>query len=562
MAIADAPPPKIFETTSTSTTLGTSAKAGTLTTLDPEDNVLDPNFWGKDFSGVTDPPTTSTSTVTTTEELLTSPEYRGPPTLPGSETTISPLITFQAEGYCPDECKNGCPACNTVCRACSFCNPEAAGPFGKAAEYCKADVKASTKGQTLHWTVPPTHGKETVGTIEMEVRCRTPCFEVWFSNVPSFASYQTQIVRDTELALPEVEAFAYARVRALQYSEVSGEAAHSAWSNTIIWGDDSDEATIPPSSTVTTQTFTTATTVTVTTFTITTTATTLPAGLPTTMEPMWFLPEGQLPESPEKDGDQPDGIEATISFASTPQAVLGMSSVAKTQALQASLSSMLEVQTGKVKVLALRAAKVLLPRDQSQVSFTPSLRSRRLISMQHLTGEVQADFVVLCADAKERHTITAAIQAILLDESAKQRFVNAFKALSNSPVEVDSVQCAMVDREWSKAIEQRKSSSIQSDARVAKRSDMRRSFLGLHLTWVAAAVAVLLSLFTCLTCTSQTDPSAEKESEPFLSVQSDSEPGEPEKGAVPSGVLGFDPRNFNPEKYMSHKVTDRFSKGR
>ena len=27
-------------------------------------------------------------------------------------------------------------------------------------------------------------------------------------------------------------------------------------------------------------------------------------------EPMWFLPEGQLPESPEKDGDQPDGIEA------------------------------------------------------------------------------------------------------------------------------------------------------------------------------------------------------------------------------------------------------------
>ena len=25
---------------------------------------------------------------------------------------------------------------------------------------------------------------------------------------------------------------------------------------------------------------------------------------------MWFLPEGQLPESPEKDGDQPDGIEA------------------------------------------------------------------------------------------------------------------------------------------------------------------------------------------------------------------------------------------------------------
>jgi hypothetical protein len=25
---------------------------------------------------------------------------------------------------------------------------------------------------------------------------------------------------------------------------------------------------------------------------------------------MWFLPEGQLPESPEKDGDQPDGIVA------------------------------------------------------------------------------------------------------------------------------------------------------------------------------------------------------------------------------------------------------------
>eukprot|EP00434_Breviolum_minutum_P031415 symbB.v1.2.027784.t1/scaffold2875.1/size68334/5 len=118
-------------------------------------------------------------------------------------------------------------------------------------------------------------------------------------------------------------------------------------------------------------------------------------------------------------------------------------------------------------------------------------------------------------------------------------------------------------REWSKSIELRKSSSIQSDASATTSSDMRRSFLGLHhLTLVAfisemskffkaAAVAVLISLLTCLNCSASTEGPADKESVPFLSVHSDSEP---EKGAVPSGVLGFDPRNFKPEKYMSHTV--------
>jgi len=417
-------------------------------------------------------------------------------------------------------------------------------------------MEASAKNQTMHWTTPPSHGKEMVGTMEMEVSCRTPCFEVWFSNVPNFVSYQTQILRTNELALPEVKTFAYARVRALQYSEVSGEAAHSAWSNTIVFGERCKEVGCGRAEAVaqvTTQTTVTTTSNTFTTYTFTSTVTTLPAGLPTTLQPLWFLPHAQLPQSPQLPGaaDQPDGIEATISFSSTPEAALGITSVANTQALQASISSMLQVQTGKVKVLALRAAKALLPRDPSQAPLTPSLRSRRLRA-QLMTGEMQADFVVLCADAKERHDVTAAIQATFLDSNAKQRFANAFKALSSSPVKVDSIQCAMVDREWSKSIELRKSSSIQSNASATTSSDMRRSFLGLHhLTLVAAAVAVLISLLTCLNCSASTEGPADKESVPFLSVHSDSEP---EKGAVPSGVLGFDPRNFKPEKYMSHTV--------
>ncbi|CAK9057701.1 unnamed protein product, partial [Durusdinium trenchii] len=254
---------------------------------------------------------------------------------------------------------------------------------------------------------------------------------------PDFSSYQTQMVRHTSLVLPEVKTVAYARVRALQYSEVSGEAARSAWSNAVMWGDASKEATVPPTSTVTTQTTATVTTITVTTLTATTTVTTLPAGLPTTMQPIWQLPEEQMPGGP---GEGPDGVEATISFASTPQAVAGFTSVANMQALQASISSMLQVQTGKVKVLGLRAAKVLTRRLREGALSD----GRRL--QQLLTGEVQADFVVICGDGDERQAATGAIEATLFDENAKQRFVNAFAALSGSSVEPNSVQCAMVDR--------------------------------------------------------------------------------------------------------------------
>ncbi len=39
-------------------------------------------------------------------------------------------IPLSTRGQCPDECKNGCPACNERCRACSFCNPEALWQLG------------------------------------------------------------------------------------------------------------------------------------------------------------------------------------------------------------------------------------------------------------------------------------------------------------------------------------------------------------------------------------------------------------------------------------------------
>eukprot|EP00913_Durusdinium_trenchii_P035747 g33449.t1 len=143
------------------------------------------------------------------------------------------------------------------------------------------------------------------------------------------------MVRHTSLVLPEVKTVAYARVRALQYSEVSGEAARSAWSNAVMWGDASKEATVPPTSTVTTQTTATVTTITVTTLTATTTVTTLPAGLPTTMQPIWQLPEEQMPGGP---GEGPDGVE-----------VAGFTSVANMQALQASISSMLQAAEPRIR---------------------------------------------------------------------------------------------------------------------------------------------------------------------------------------------------------------------
>lgn len=237
-------------------------------------------------------------------------------------------------------------------------------------------------------------------------------------------------------------------------------------------------------------------------------------------------------------GEGPDGVEATISFASTPQAVAGFTSVANMQALQASISSMLQVQTGKVKVLGLRAAKVLTRRLREGALSD----GRRL--QQLLTGEVQADFVVICGDGDERQAATGAIEATLFDENAKQRFVNAFAALSGSSVEPNSVQCAMVDREWSKEMEGTNALSIQSDAKPAPQN-VRYSLSGLHLTWIAAAVAVLISILTCLTCAAP-EPEVDRESVPFLSVESDSEL---EKGAVPSGLLGFDPRHFKAERY-------------
>eukprot|EP00913_Durusdinium_trenchii_P017333 g16300.t1 len=91
-------------------------------------------------------------------------------------------------------------------------------------------------------------------------------------------------------------------------------------------------------------------------------------------------------------------------------------------------------------VLGLRAAKVLTRRLREGALSD----GRRL--QQLLTGEVQADFVVICGDGDERQAATGAIEATLFDENAKQRFVNAFAALSGSSVEPNSVQCAMVDR--------------------------------------------------------------------------------------------------------------------
>ncbi|CAK9060476.1 unnamed protein product, partial [Durusdinium trenchii] len=190
MVIADLPSAKepLTTTTTSTATVETAIEQKKLTTMDPEQNILDPDYWygehhwDGDLSGQTTP--TTTPLTTAAEELLTSAEYRGPPTLPGAAwTTISPLITFQPEAglHCPDECKNGCPACSSECIGCNFCNPKAFGPFGQAAEFCPVDMQASAASQMLHWTEPPSRGAEQVGTMKMEVSCRAPCFEVWFS---------------------------------------------------------------------------------------------------------------------------------------------------------------------------------------------------------------------------------------------------------------------------------------------------------------------------------------------------------------------------------------------
>ena len=373
----------------------------------------------------------------------------------------------------------------------------------------------------------------------MEVRCTTPCYEVWFSSVPDFSSYQTQIVSNTSLPLPPVQTVAYARVRALQNSEVSGEVARSAWSNAVPWGEAAATAvtvantvtqTVPSTVTLT-QTVPTTRTATTATFTVTTvtvTTTTLPPGLPTTMQPVWFLPESQLPGS----DDGVDGVEATLSFTVPPGAVQGFADGTALQPLQASVSSMLQVQTGEIKVLAVRAAEIL-------VGTRAKPRS----------GAMQADFVVLCEDAKARQSATAVIEDSVFKLSPGQRFTTAMQALHG--VEAKDVQLSMVDREWSRAMQSNTgSNSVVSvvSGSTHGHGPMGHSLFGLHhLTWAAAGAAVLVSCVTCYYCSRSDDPAVETESVPFLSPHSDSDL--PEKGAVPPSVLGFDPRHFDAEKY-------------
>ncbi|CAE7795140.1 unnamed protein product [Symbiodinium sp. CCMP2592] len=440
---------------------------------------------------------------------------------------------------CPESCRNGCPSCNGDCIGCDFCDPNRSGPFGKAAEYCKADLEASDQDGTLLWSPPPSKGLQTVAGMPMDVNCRAPCYEVWFSSVPSFSGFQTQIVRgNNSLVLPEVSTAAYARVRALQFSEVTGEVGRSAWSNPISWGAGGAEVAVP--TTVKTSTFTTRT---FTSITLTTTVSTLPPDAPTTMQPLWALPASRLPGGAS--GSAPDGVEATLGFAVAPAAVEKLGTAKGQQDLQASIAAMLQVDRIKVSLLEVRAAYAVIGGPKA---------GRRLRGAPK-TGGLQADFVVLCADAAERHAMTEAIEASVRS-GAGERFAQQLEALSGTAVRADDVHCAMVNREWSRSMAQLPSEGRDSLTVVSKPRDAQgrgRSLFGIHhLSLIAVALALCVSCLTFATCASQRGNASQKETEPFLSGgtwDSDSSP-EPEKGFAPAGTRGFDPKRFDRQKYF------------
>lgn len=189
-----------------------------------------------------------------------------------------------------------------------------------------------------------------------------------------------------------------------------------------------------------------------------------------------------------------------------------------------------------------------------------------------ITGDVQADFVVLCNSAADRQAATKKVLSMSSQPLVRQRFVAALAHISS--VDPDHIHGVMLDRQWSRSAAGRsKASGDGSLTVVSSKVKPHQSSLGGFgfLLWplVALASAALVALVACAACGAYRTARSQgqgfavahvrgKEAQALLSGNGshDWSDDEPEKGEVPDGVLGFNPKNFSPEKFRSTGISE------
>ena len=214
--------------------------------------------------------------------------------------------------------------------------------------------------------------------------------------------------------------------------------------------------------------------------------------------------------------------------------------------IQQAIESMLSVEPGRVRVLAIGAAETsdLGPSG-------PSRRLRRLTSDN--TGTISVDYAVACGGEAERQQVSQKVTGLSGDAAARTRFAEALSASAGatlSKVDASSLVSGMLDAEWSKADAVSKEgpggdAGFVVDSETGSSEDrlgwLRRLAPGLLLL-PAALLAYLL--LRCLCCSSRRRKRG-------LDLPEESAGREaPEVGKAPDGI-GFDPRRFDPRKYMS-----------
>ncbi|CAE8714477.1 unnamed protein product [Polarella glacialis] len=532
--------------------------------------------------------------------------WESPPetTLPPQSTTplqwassLSPRSQgWQSDAICAASCLVSCGVCDSKCLGCDFCKQELNGPLGESAKYCFPTMQAFTDAgrTTLFWIAPPEEGEEKFPSpfgpaMEIDVDCKVLCYEVWYSDTPDFSSFQVQSVSgQTEVPLPDLGSEglgpSYAKVRAVQSAEVTSYASRSAWSNMVDWrmkdnagssvtidvsssaeaaeaaaaraagtqiSDIAELTTRLPHTTTLPETSPASTLSATTTYIFAI----VPPNIATTMVPMWQVPASVL-SGQQRHGisgqDASDGIEASLEIQVAPGDVSSLVSERGIQTLRSGISSMLLVRAERVQILSVSAASTALsdPTGPPRSLQTQTLR-RAAESEGVITGAMQADFVVMCSSVEERRTVTNGVESIGRDADAMNRFTTVIRGAAGVTVDPAYVRGGMLDRYWSRSAlvdsighSQDGGLEVVSQDTSSDRQDKRKWWQKWQKQkpWLPALVASMSGgvLFACCACAILADRKRRHRRHEA-----------PEKGEAPSGLVGFDPRRFDPGKYMT-----------
>jgi len=403
------------------------------------------------------------------------------------------------------------------------------------------------------------------------VGCHILCYEVWASSVDTFSTYAPITVSGQPIwSLFGVPSdFEFFKVRAVVASDVAVEVSRSAWSNVVR----RVASTATPMSTSTTGTTTLTThahpAMTLTTSTLTATGTGAvtapPSWEPTTFIPVWEMPPPAAAAPGGPPGLAAQGVEGGLRFAVPPAEAPRYSHGGAAAYLRLALAAMLNVDSTVVHVLTISAA---------QAQAVPAgLQARRLQSgTASNTGALNVKYIVLCATPEERRAAAVAVEAVAQQPQAEKRFFETLRYGGFNVAEGSGLTSTLLNREWSSAPAQPYSAVASAAAPASgfdqEVRDLENGAGSLWWLWpilVACVVVPLLCLCVAL-CKPLAEPIFEElgvqkggrrsggaglaRNARTLPEETSELDSPPEVGKAPNGI-GFDPRKFDPRRYMT-----------